>query len=134
MALYNNAYLYIDGRLVAEAVTIQTALQRVDSDVMDIRKGWAGISAGPAFRTISVTSMVPLAGSEFPYEEAYLNKQRVQLLIENASGEVNATTGSAGPAKACLSQGYITSVSRNSGVGQNYTISFTFRGTPQDFA
>jgi len=123
VAIYNQAFLVINGALIQENVTVETSLSRADSDFFDMREGWIGIDASPAFRTISVRNMIPRTGAEFNFEKACLDKVRATLSIIEAAG-----------GKGTTSQGYFTSVSRSIAVGQNYSVTFEFRGTAQDFS
>lgn len=120
MAIYSQLFLYIDGQLLSENVTIETSLDSPgDEDVFDMRKGWAGMSAGPLFRSISANNVVPSFGTEFSFEQYYARRQKVEILLYETSGV------------SVRSQGFFTSVRRTSGVGQNMSVSFTFRGTAE---
>jgi hypothetical protein len=122
MALYSRIYLFIDGQLLAENTTVETALEGDIPDVFTQARQWAGITPAPIVRTVTAENMIPLPGVEFDFESVMLNFQEVEIMMqEDGSG------------KKCVTKGYIVSVPRSAGVGANSTISFTFRGTPSSF-
>ena len=123
MALYNQLYIYLNGALLVENATVETSLERSDANIFDLRTGWAGISAGPAFRRISSSNFIPLTGAQFDFEKLYLDKIRVVIRLVEAAG-----------GKTLNSTGFITAVTRSASVGNNYTVNFEFRGTAESFA
>jgi hypothetical protein len=123
MALYSQVYIQVNGMTLAENQTIETALEGDIPDVMTIVKNWAGITPAPIVRTITAANVIPLPGVEFPFEEKMLAFEEVEIQLQEE-----------GSGMKCVSRGYIVNVPRSAGVGQNTTISFTFRGTPSAFA
>lgn len=123
MALYDQVYAYIDGGLMAEAISINTALEGDNQPALTIVKGFAGITPSPKTRTISVESAVPSTGFEFDFEQAFLDSAEVEIVLQLGSN-----------GKECTSRGYFTTVPVSAGVGQAATISFEFTGTPEAFA
>jgi hypothetical protein len=123
MALYSQIYIYINGILLAENQTIESALEGDIPDVMTIVKNWAGITPAPIVRTVTAANVIPLPGVEFDYEQKMLDFEEVEIMLQEG-----------GSGKKCVSRGYIVNVPRSAGVGQNTTINFTFRGTPSAFA
>lgn len=122
MALYSRIYLYIEGQLLAENTTIETALEADIPDVMTNARHWSGITPAPVVRTVTAENVIPLPGVEFPFEQTMLNYEEVEIMMqEDGSG------------RKCTTKGYIVNVPRSAGVGANSTISFTFRGTPTPF-
>jgi hypothetical protein len=122
MALYSNCVLYCDGILLANNTTIDTELVSDDQEVMTIPLGWAGLSPSPDKRTVSATNVSPIAGEDYDFEGAKINRTNVELKIQQV-----------GSGKSCVTKGYITSVKRSAGVGQTANISFDFVGTPALF-
>lgn len=122
MALYSQIYLYINGVLLAENTTIETALEADIPDVMTIVRNWAGVTPAPIVRTVTGNNVVPLPGVEFDFEQKMLDFEEVEIQMQEG-----------GSGKKCTSKGYIVNVPRSAGVGATTTISFTFRGTPSKF-
>lgn len=122
MALYSQIYLFINGILLAENTTIETALEADVPDVMTIAKNWAGVTPAPIVRTVTATNVVPLPGVEFPFEQKFIDYEEVEIMMQEG-----------GSGQKCTTKGYIVNVPRSAGVGQTTTINFTFRGTPSAF-
>ena len=122
MSIYNNLFIYIDGQLLAENVTLETRIERRSDAVFSLTGNYVGEDLGPAVRIIDATNVVPRIGVEYPFEERLLSGTKVEVaLVEPNRGD------------ECYSFGRFTSVGRSSGVGQNYIVSFSFRGTPSHF-
>jgi len=123
MGLYNQIYLKMNGVLLAENTTIESALEADVQDVFTIVRNWSGITPAPIVRSATGSNVIPLSGVEFNFEQKMMDFELVGLgLWEGGLG-----------GKSCLSDGYITNVPRSAGVGQTTTISFSFRGTPSAF-
>lgn len=122
MALYSQIYLYVNGVLLAENTTIETALEADIPDVMTIAKNWAGVTPAPIVRTVTATNVVPIPGVEFDFEQKMIDYEEVEIMMQEG-----------GSGKKCVTRGYIVNVPRSAGVGQTTTINFTFRGTPSKF-
>ena len=123
MALYSQLYLFINGKPLAENVSLETALEADIQDVFTVMRNWAGITPAPIVRTVTANNVVPLPGVEFDFEQKMLDFEEVEIQLQEA-----------GSGKTCVSNGYIVAVPRSAGVGQTTTISFTFRGTPSKFS
>lgn len=126
MALYSQITLYINGTLLAENTTIETALEADIQDVMTITQGWTGITPSPVVRSVTATNVIPQQGGDgIDFEDLMLQNTEVTMkMVEGSDG---------GQARVCETDGYIVSVPRSAAVGQTTTISFTFRGKPAKF-
>lgn len=122
MALYSQIYLRINGVLLAENTTIETALEADIQDVFTTIRNWAGVTPAPIVRTVTGTNVIPIPGVEFDFEQKMMDYEEVEVQIQEG-----------GSGKKCVSKGYITNVPRSGGVGQTTTINFTFKGTPSVF-
>jgi len=123
MALYSNVIVFVNMVPLAEATTIETAIEGDIQDVMTIIDGWKGITPAPLTRTITVSNVIPLAGVEIDFEDKMLSFEEVEITLQEL-----------GSGKTCVSKGYITNVPRSAGVGATTTISFTFKGTASKFS
>ncbi len=122
MALYSQIYLKMNGAVLAENTTLETALEADIQDVFTIVRNWAGVTPAPIVRTMTATNVIPLPGVEFDFEQKMLDFEEVALQMQEG-----------GSGKTCASDGYIVNVPRSAGVGQTTTINCTFRGTPSRF-
>lgn len=122
MALYTLVYIYANGVLLAENVSVDTALEADIPDVFTMVRNWAGVTPAPIVRTAKVNNVVPLPGVEFDYEQKMLDYEEIELMLQEG-----------GSGKKCTTRGYIVGVQETIAVGQNTTISFDFRGTPSPF-
>ena len=123
MAIYNNIYIVLDGAILAEAVSIQTALEKNTTPIFSVTDNFVGMSTGPMVRTLSVNNVIPVEGSMYPvFEELMKFNQQVEIMLQEGA------TG-----RQCITRGYITKVSRQGGVGSNSALSFEFIGTPDVF-
>ena len=82
MQLYDQVYIYINGKLLAENTSVSTNLEGEQQEVSTTVKGFAGISAGPDKRVVSLENVVPVKGMEFAIEEAYLNKAELEVRLQ----------------------------------------------------
>ena len=130
MPLYNQAYVYIDGQLLAENTTISTRLERASTDVFSITGNYEGQDVGPFVRIIEGTNVFPVEGKDINYEKLMFENTIVEMMItdggsvRSAGGEVPGTV---------ITTGRIVNVTRSAGVGQIYTINFTFKGSAGPF-
>ena len=127
MPLYNQAFVHVDGHLLAENTTVTTRLDRRTSDIFSITKNFEGQDVGPFVRVIEAGNVVPLAGLEQDFERLMYEGRKVELMITDAHGQGHAEGGT------LISNGTFTRVNRTAGVGQNYRVSFTFRGDASIF-
>ena len=62
MALYTLVYLYGNGVLLAENVSVDTALDADIPDVFTMVRNWAGVTASPIVRPVPAPNVLPLPG------------------------------------------------------------------------
>src|SRR5215468_7357927 len=111
--IYDQIYAYINGGLLVESTTIQTALESDDQKIMTLVKGFAGITPSPDVRTVKVENVVPSTGFEFDFEKAKKERQLIELKLQSGA------TG-----KCMISKGFILHVSIEAGVGKTLQVSF----------
>jgi hypothetical protein len=122
VAIYSNIFVVLNGKLLAESVSVETSLEMPSEPVFSIRNNFEGVSVGPLVRQVSVRNVIPLSGSELQFEEMMRTNEKVELMLqEGATGRV------------CVSRGNITAVSRSGGVGTASSVSFTFVGSGMTF-
>ncbi len=118
MAIYNNIYVVLNGSVLAEAVTVETSLERATAEVFSVVNGFEGVTTGPLVRRVSVSNVIPPFGSMYPeFENMMATNEKVELMLQEGH------TG-----RRLVVRGFITSVSRSAGVGQNSELSFDFVG------
>ena len=120
--VYDQIYPYINGKLLAEAVSVQTGLESDDQKVMTLVKGFAGITPSPDVRTVKAENVVPSTGFEFDFERAKKERWLIELRLQSGA------TG-----KSMTSKGFILHVSIEAGVGKQLMVSFDFVGEPSLF-
>lgn len=122
MAIYTNIFVYLNGALLAEAVTVDTTLDSSQEPIFSVTNNFEGMSPGPFMRTINVGNVVPIEGAEFDFEDAMVTSQKVEMiLVEGGTGWHTHSMGA------------IVSVSRSGSVGKTAMLSFTFKGTSEPF-
>jgi hypothetical protein len=130
VAIYSNIYVVLNGSVLAEAVSVETSLERATAEVFSVANGFEGVTTGPLVRRITVSNVVPLdvgvyaafnagrSGEMYPeYESMMANNDEVEIMLQE---------GHAG--RRLITRGFITSVSRSGAVGQTTTLSFVFVG------
>jgi hypothetical protein len=120
--IYDQMYPYINGQLLAEAVTVQTGLESDDQRIMTLVKGFAGITPSPDVRVVKIDNVIPSTGFEFDFEGSKRNRDLIEIKLQSAA------TG-----KVCSTQGFITHVQIDAGVGKTTQVSFDFVGEPSIF-
>lgn len=120
--IYDQMYVFLNGKILAEAVSVQTGLESDDQDVMTLLKGFAGITPSPDIRRVKVDNVVPSSGFEFDFEKAKKERTVVECKLQSGA------TG-----KAMTSKGFIRNPSIDSGVGKTTVVSFEFVGEPNLF-
>jgi hypothetical protein len=130
MPLYNQAYVYMDGQLLAENTTVSTRMERTSTDIFSITGNYEGQDVGPFVRIIEATNVFPVAGSDINYEKLMFDNTMVEMMITDG-GSVRSEGGNV--PGTVITQGRVISVTRSAGVGQNYSISFTFKGSASAF-
>ena len=61
------AEIYVTGRLLAEASSVQTRVNANNNPVRTMRRGLAGKSDGAREATMSISNAIPRAGAEFDF-------------------------------------------------------------------
>ena len=130
MALYNQAFIYMNGQLLAENTTVATRLERSSTDIFSITGNYEGQDVGPFVRIIEATNVFPVAGKDINYEKLMFDNSTIELMITD--GGSSRSEGGEVPGTV-ISVGKVVTVTRTDGVGQNYTISFTFKGSASPF-
>lgn len=123
LELYDQMFIELNGKLLAENTSLSVDLTSDDQDVMTTVKGWAGVSPSPDMRTISGEGVIAsTTGIEVEMEQWKLDRT-----------EVTARCIFGGSGKSCISKGVIKKVSASAGVGQTAKVTFEFTGTPSAF-
>lgn len=130
MPLYNQAYVYIDGQLLAENTTVATRMERASTDIFSISGNYEGQDVGPFVRIIEATNVFPVAGKDINYEKLMFENTTIEMMITDG-GSVRAEGGDV--PGTVISVGRIVNVTRSAGVSQNYSISFVFKGSASAF-
>lgn len=122
--LYDNVFPYINGAQLTEATQVSASLTSDDQPVMTIAKGFAGITPSPDVRECTIEQAIPVSDFDYGlYEQYKLNRTIVTLGLQfGGSGQRVETNG------------FITALSIESGVGKTTTFSLTFKGEPKAFA
>lgn len=117
---YTEAYVYIDGRLLAEEASLTISRATNSQAVNTVAKGYGGESPGAASIEISVESAVPSADFDLNPGSFMQTLKPVELTVFAAG-------------KTLTSKGFIISDSFTHGVNTAASISFQFRGSFQDW-
>ena len=122
MAVYSNIFVVLNGEVLAEAVTVETVLEKSSTEVYSLANGFEGITSGPLVRRIDVSNVIPASANVYPEFEF--------MMFHNQEGEMMLQEASEG--RRVVVRGHITSVSRSSSVGSTADLSFSFvgKGTP----
>lgn len=123
LELYDQLYIELNGKLLAENTSLSVDLTSDDQDVMTTVKGWSGVSPSPDMRTISGEGVIASTkGIEVDMEQWKVDRT-----------EVTARVIFGGSGKSFVSKGVIKKVSASAGVGQTAKVTFEFTGTPSVF-
>jgi len=123
LELYDQLFIELNGKLLAENTSLSVDLTSDDQDVMTTVKGWSGVSPSPDMRTISGEGVVASTkGIEVDMEQWKVDRT-----------EVTARVVFGGSGKSFVSKGVIKKVSASGGVGQTVKVTFEFTGTPSVF-
>lgn len=106
-----------NSRTLAEAVSISTNIASNSSEVLTMKKGLAGRSAGPTRTEISVESAVPKGGMELEFAE---------MCVKDA--DVTITHRFAG--KTYIYEGWIDSVESSQSTDSPASVSFSVIAGP----
>ena len=131
MPLYTQAYIYVDGRLLGENVNVSTRLDRRTEDVFSVEKNFEGQDVGPFVRVVEANNVFPAAGLEVDFERLMWEGRKAEIMISDGGSEGDNKGEEGGG--TLVTNGTFTRVGRSAGVGQNYTVSFTFRGDASIF-
>jgi hypothetical protein len=80
--LYDQVYIYINGKLLAENTSVSTSLESDQQEVKTLVRGFAGISPGPVHRVIDLENVVPVKGMEFAIEKAFLESAELDVRLQ----------------------------------------------------
>lgn len=120
--IYDQAYVFLNGQLLAEATSVETSIENQDQDVMTLVKGFAGQTPSPKKRTTRIDNVQTVSGFEFDFEGKELSSEVVELKVQLGGSGLSA-----------VSNGFLRNVSVSSGVGQTMTVSFEHHGEPAAF-
>tara|TARA_B100001123_G_C15073043_1_gene932381 strand:+ start:313 stop:690 length:378 start_codon:yes stop_codon:yes gene_type:complete len=120
--IYDQAYIFLNGQLLAEATSVESSIENQDQDVMTLVKGFAGQTPSPKKRTTRCDNVQTVAGFEFDFEQKEIDSEVVELKVQLGGSGLSA-----------VSNGFIRNVSISSGVGQTMTVSFEHHGEPAIF-
>jgi len=76
--------IYWNGRLLAEAHSLDYTLDSQNKEVNTFGKGLAGFSAGPEKVTINIETAIPKAGYEVDFFDVCHRKQEVRIVVNDA--------------------------------------------------
>jgi hypothetical protein len=109
---YTEFYAFIDGKLLAEAVTVTVDHKNNAQPVHTIAKGFSGMSPGANETSVKVSNVHPRAGAEFNAVESLQNLTLHDFVFFRGSKKVKC-------------KGYVTDVSEGGGVNKEATYDFT---------
>lgn len=123
MAIYDQLYIRVNGKPLAENTKLDLSLEGDMPEVMTIMQGFAGITPSPVVRRISGSNVVPIAGFEFDLEEMFLNHTEVEVAVQfGGSGKISSSKGY-----------FVKAVKLSAGVGQTVGYDFEFVSKPTKF-
>lgn len=123
MALYDQAYIRVNGRVLVENTTVDVSVEGDDQEVMTIAQGFTGISPSPKVTRITADNVVPITGVEIDVVDFFLNSIECDVSVQlGGSGAVLSTKGY-----------FAKAVKMSAGVGKTLTLNFEFVGKPANF-
>ena len=123
MQLYDQVYGYLNGKLLVENTSIGTELTGQQQEVETLVRGLAGISPGPAKRTISFENVIPISGMEVEVEKWFLNSVELDVRLQQG-----------GSGRKYEGKGFIQpGIKIDAGVGKTVTLSFSMVCDPGAF-
>lgn len=135
MAIYSNIYVVLNGNVLAEAVSVETSLEKATAEVYSVVNGFEGVTTGPLVRRITVSNVIPLDTGVFAAfndgRSADMYPEYEAMMANNDEIEIMLQEGSTG--RRLITRGFITSVSRSGAVGQTSALSFVFVGKGSSF-
>lgn len=115
------AEIYLNGRLLAEAQSINLTVNSNDIQVGTIQKGFAGFSDGATNCEAQIDSAVPRKGFEMDFQRAVAEKKTIVLVLKiTATQKIRAA-------------GRLTTAQNQSGFNTETKASTTFMGGKPDF-
>ena len=117
--VYDQVYVFKDGGLLQENVSIEITLEGDDQDVMTIAKGFAGQSPSPKKVMATLNNVCPPKGQEVDAFEASLLSTVVTMKFQFAAS-----------GKSLTSKGFIRKPKIGGGVGKTVDQTFEFHGGP----
>lgn len=118
--LYTNAWVTIDGKLLAEETAVSVDKKSGLNPVWTVAKGFAGMSQGAAYAEISIDNAVPKADFEFNPDQYMRTGQVVEIGVYMAG-------------RQSVFKGFITEATYQHSVNKEGTVSFKFMATFEDF-
>ncbi len=118
-SVYDQLYVYLDGNLLMENVSLSIDLEGDDQDVLTIAKGWAGQTPSPKKTMAQLANVIPPEGQEVDAWKASLLSEKHKMRFQSAA------TG-----KTLESEGFIRKPKIAAGVGKTADQNFEFHGTP----
>jgi hypothetical protein len=119
---YTAAFLFQDGKLLAEAQSEDTKYANGAHIIQTQAKKFAGISPGAPSFAITVENAMPRAGIEADYYGLVKNMTEVEMILHRS-------------AKKLTSKGFLMEVNEKHGVANPATLSYTFQGSaPEEIA
>lgn len=113
---YTEYFVFVDGKMLAEAVTITVDHKNNAQPVHTIAKGFSGMSPGSNETSIKVSNVIPRVGVEFNAIESSQNLTPHDWVFYRGSKKMKC-------------KGYVTDVSESGGVNKEATYDFTVMAT-----
>ena len=117
---YAVGYIFVDGQLLAEALSVDLDYQTGNQIVVTQYKGFAGVSPGADRTMITVKSAIPKAGLELNVYDIAKNRTPVEFVIFAAGNKRTST-------------GFIQGVKESFGVDTPSSLDFDFEGDPLEY-
>lgn len=77
------AEIYVQGRLLAEAVRTTVRISGNNNQVNTMRRGLAGKSTGPKSSEVTIESAIPRIGFERDFSEHLLSDEYIQVTLKS---------------------------------------------------
>ena len=116
--IYDQIAVRVDGKLLAENVSVDITLDKTDQDVFTIiRSSLAGVTPGPSKVVGALNNVVPVTGFEFnAWGSATATQEHAVQYIQMGSGLTLNSTAT------------VRSVKLAAGVGKTQEFNFEFHG------
>lgn len=121
--IYDQIVVRVDGKLLAEMVSVDITLDKTDQDVFTVvRASLAGVSPGPSKVVGAINNVVPVTGFDFDaWSSALLTTEHAVQYIQMGSGLV------------LNSKATVRAVKCGSGVSKTQEFNFEFHGDASDW-